>query len=78
MNLWPDDMHTPWVPEFKQKDNKSWNTEEAFIPVLAEMDKQIGRLIKALDELGLSENTIVISLVIMDRRPVSNPLVLLI
>ena len=34
--------------------------EEAFIPVLAEMDKQIGRFIKALDELGLSENTIVI------------------
>ena len=32
LNLWPDDMHTPWVPEFKQKDNKSWNTEEAFIP----------------------------------------------
>ena len=60
LNLWPDDMHTPWVPEFKQKDNKSWNTEEAFIPVLAEMDKQIGRFIKALDELGLSENTIVI------------------
>ena len=48
------------LPEFKQKDNKSWNTEEAFIPVLAEMDKQIGRFIKALDELGLSENTIVI------------------
>ena len=60
LNLWPDDMHTHWVPEFKQKDNKSWNTEEAFIPVLAEMDKQIGRFIKALDELGLSENTIVI------------------
>ena len=19
LNLWPDDMHTPWVPEFKQK-----------------------------------------------------------
>ena len=45
-------MHTPWVPEFKQKENKSWNTEEAFIPVLAEMDKQIGRFIKALEELG--------------------------
>lgn len=60
LNLWPDDMHTPWVPEFKQKENKSWNTEEAFIPVLAEMDKQIGRFIKALEELGLSENTIVI------------------
>ena len=53
-------MHTPWVPEFKQKDNKSWNTEESLHPVLAEMDKQIGRFIKALDDMGLSENTIVI------------------
>ena len=53
LNLWPDDMHTPWVPEFKQKDNKSWNTEEAFIPVLAEMDKQIGRFIKASKALKI-------------------------
>lgn len=60
LNLWPDDMHTPWVPEFKQKDNKSWETKDAFIPVLAEMDKQIGRFVKALDEMGLSENTIII------------------
>lgn len=60
LNLWPDDMHTPWVPEFKQKERKSWETQEAFVPVLAEMDKQIGRFVKALDEMGLSENTIII------------------
>lgn len=60
LNLWPDDMHTPWVPESKQKENKSWETKQTFIPVLAEMDKQIGRFIKALDDMGLSENTIVI------------------
>lgn len=60
LNLWPDDMHTPWVPEGKQKKKKEWKSEETFIPVLAEMDKQIGRFINALDELGLSENTIVI------------------
>ena len=53
-------MHTPWVPEGKQKKKKEWKSEETFIPVLAEMDKQIGRFINALDELGLSENTIVI------------------
>ena len=60
LNLWPDDMHTPWVPEFKQKERKSWETKEAFSPVLGEMDKQIGRFIKALDDMGLSENTIII------------------
>ena len=60
LNLWPDDMHTPWVPEFKQKERKSWETQEAFAPVLAEMDKQLGRFIKTLDELGVGENTIII------------------
>lgn len=53
-------MHTPWVPEFKQKERKSWETQEAFAPVLAEMDKQLGRFIKALDDMGLAENTIII------------------
>ena len=53
-------MHTPWVPEFKQRERKSWETQEAFAPVLAEMDKQLGRFIKALDELGVGENTIII------------------
>ena len=60
LNLWPDDMHTPWVPESLAGKRGQWETQEAFIPVLAELDKQIGRLIDALDEMGLSENTIVI------------------
>lgn len=60
LNLWPDDMHTPWVPESLQKQGKEWESKNAFIPVLAEMDKQIGRFIQALDDLGLSKNTIVI------------------
>lgn len=60
LNLWPDDMHTPWVPESKQKENKSWESQQAFIPVLAEMDRQIGRFMKALDDMGLAENTIII------------------
>ena len=34
--------------------------KEAFAPVLAEMDKQLGRFIKTLDELGVGENTIII------------------
>ena len=43
-----------------EKERKSWETKEAFSPVLGEMDKQIGRFIKALDDMGLSENTIII------------------
>lgn len=65
-------MHTPWVPEFKQKERKSWETQEAFAPVLAEMDKQLGRFIKTLDELGVGENTIIISLATMVLHPALN------
>lgn len=60
INLWPDDMHTPWVPESLAGKRGQWDTENAFVPVLAELDRQIGRLIDALGELGVSENTIVI------------------
>ena len=60
LNFWPDDMHTPWVPESLAKKNKTWETQPAFEPVLAELDRQIGRFVKALDEMGLTENTIVI------------------
>ena len=52
---------TKWI--WSDKDSvKRWRreTQEAFAPVLAEMDKQLGRFIKALDELGLAENTIII------------------
>ena len=60
LNLWPDDMHTPWVPESLSEKKGQWESPGAFKPVLKEMDKQLGRFIKALDDLGLSENTIVI------------------
>ncbi len=61
LNVWLNDMHTPWVPQNLADAAKSdWVTEPAFKPVLREMDKQLGRFIGALDEMGLSENTIVI------------------
>ena len=60
LNFWPDDMHTPWVPESLAGKNKTWETQAAFKPVLAELDKQIGRFMKALEEMGVAENTIVI------------------
>ncbi|MEG3659924.1 sulfatase-like hydrolase/transferase [Arenibacter palladensis] len=61
VNLWPDDMHDPWIPDstyYGEKDK--WKSREAFVPVLEEYDRQIGRLMAGLEELGLSENTLVI------------------
>ena len=62
LNLWPDDMHTPWVPSQKTMDSErtSWTTPPNFKEVLTEYDKQIGRLMEGLTKLGLEKNTIVI------------------
>ncbi len=57
VNLWLDDPHTPWVPD-ATSDRK--DTRRNLEPVLAEMDKQIGRLLDELKARGLEENTIVI------------------
>jgi arylsulfatase A-like enzyme len=62
INLWPDDMHTPWVPNKKQEDRhpKGSSSETNFEKVLHEYDRQIGRLMDGLKELGIAKNTIVI------------------
>lgn len=64
VNLWPDDMHTPWVPEENRRQSGKFpmnpDEEAAFKLVLAEYDKQIGRLLDGLEELGIAENTLVI------------------
>ncbi|MFI2741654.1 sulfatase [Zhouia sp. PK063] len=64
VNLWPDDMHTPWVPEvdwdYKKLYPMNPEEEKAFKLVLAEYDKQMGRLFDGLKKLGIDKNTIVI------------------
>ncbi|MCM1176324.1 MAG: sulfatase-like hydrolase/transferase [Clostridium sp.] len=62
VHLWPDDMHTPYVPSKEEYDKGGavWNKKVNFIPVLAEFDRQVGRLMSGLEELGIRENTIVI------------------
>ena len=61
INLWPDDMHTPWVGSEKQQNlSGGRNSERNFRTVLIEYDRQMGRLIDGLKELGIAENTIVI------------------
>lgn len=60
LNLWPDDVHTPWVPESLAGQKDAYESREAFVPVLVEMDKQLGRLMDRLEKLGVAGNTIVI------------------
>jgi arylsulfatase A-like enzyme len=57
VNLWLDDPHTPWVPD-AASDKKS--TRKNLRGVLAEIDKQVGRLLDGLKQKGLEENCIVI------------------
>lgn len=61
INFWPDDMHDPWIPNADYYDKKDkWKSKEAFVAVLKEYDKQIGRLMQGLKKMGMFENTLVI------------------
>ena len=61
VNLWPDDMHDPWIPQTKFfDDKKSWTGKPNFVAVLQEYDRQIGRFIEGLEKLGMLENTLII------------------
>ncbi len=57
VNLWFDDVHTPWVPD---DHSPKGDTPENFHPVLREMDRQIGRLLEGLRALGLEGSTLVL------------------
>ncbi|MCF0195978.1 MAG: sulfatase-like hydrolase/transferase [Bacteroidaceae bacterium] len=58
VNLWPDDVHTPWVYENDQSNMRE--SAGNFTVVLKELDVQIGRLMQGLKDLGIDENTLVI------------------
>ncbi len=62
VNLWPDDMHTPWIGNLEEQQifPEGQETEKQFRTVLIEYDRQIGRFLKGLKDLGLDKNTIVI------------------
>jgi arylsulfatase A-like enzyme len=62
INLWPDDVHTPWVGGDDASGRYPGGPEEekSFVAVLQEYDKQIGRLIDGIQQLGIDNNTIVI------------------
>lgn len=58
VSLWPDDVHTPWVYEGDERSQRQ--SAPSFAIVLAELDRQIGRFMQGLKDLGIDQNTIVI------------------
>ncbi len=62
VNLWPDDVHTPWIGNEEQMElSPDGNSSMAnFLTVLSEYDKQMGLLMQKLKEENLDKNTIVI------------------
>jgi arylsulfatase A-like enzyme len=62
VNLWPDDVHTPWVPSQERLGlyPNGPADERKFRAVLDEYDRQMGRLFMGLTNLGLEERTLVI------------------
>lgn len=63
VQLWPDDVHTPWVPAGSDLERRRREQDESapnFKAVLREYDKQVGRLLAGLKELGLEQNTLLI------------------
>jgi arylsulfatase A-like enzyme len=57
VNVWLDDPHTPWVPSAEAKKG---DTADNLRRVLAENDRQIGRLLDGLNDLGIANDTLVI------------------
>jgi arylsulfatase A-like enzyme len=57
VNLWLDDPHTPWVPS---ADAAKGDTVANLKGVMVETDRQVGRLLAGLKELGLDDRTLVI------------------
>jgi len=62
VNLWPDDVHTPWVPSDERLSEYPSGPEQQrkFRAVLDEYDRALGKLFAGLKELGVDENTLVI------------------
>lgn len=58
VNLWLDDPHTPWVPDASA--GKGASTAANLKAILAENDRQVGRLLDGLDRLGIGRSTLVI------------------
>ena len=78
INLWPRDVHDPFQPSQEELagieepegviNPSQWRR---FFAVLNEMDEQVGRLVGAIDEMGMQEETIFV--VAGDNGPTAWP-----
>ena len=64
VRMFPNDVHDAFIPAEgeaeKFADVTSNPEEQKFFAVLKEMDRQIGRLVDAIDEMGLAEKTLIV------------------
>lgn len=62
INIWLDDVHTPWVPDESSQapGEPRKETPDKLRRVMVETDRQIGRLLAGIRELGIDEQTLVI------------------
>lgn len=64
LHLWLNDVHDPFLPapgaaeRFAGKGRS--DEDRKFFATLVEMDRQLGRLIESVDELGLGESTLIV------------------
>lgn len=60
LNLWPDDVHTPFWPPVDQWKNGS--KRQLFLSVLEEMDRQLGKLFNHIhNDPALADNTLILA-----------------
>ena len=64
VNFWPNDVHDPFTPKVVLQNTYRGSTRNPYLmdfyAVLDNLDFQVGRLIKALEEWGLEKNTLII------------------
>ncbi len=64
IELFPNDVHDPHLP--KPEAVEKWKAvtdnpfEQKFFAVLEELDRQVGRVVDTVDELGLAERTLIV------------------
>lgn len=60
VNLWPGDVHDPFAPPPEVVEKFKDTPYPEYYAVLTELDRQIGRLVAAIDEMGLKDNTLIV------------------
>jgi arylsulfatase A-like enzyme len=64
LHLWLNDVHDPHVPRPGSTEKYKEYAKNPYLPkffaVLAEVDRQVGRLVQAIDDLGLGERTLIV------------------